>query len=302
MKLCTDERATSTRSFGITTTTMSRLKSLPKPANAIACYALYADTAARQRTLTVYATDNFVARGLGWSPATLRRTKQQLRELGLIEVVAPRHRRDGTFTKPFVRLHHVDICRAVSAVLSPVAQTPVAQTTTCGEMSDKMLKDKNLNAGRRKEMLSPAGKSSSPNDSQPAVSKRLDEFLSRWGTAWLEFHGTGYIHQGRDTGRLAKLLAVCDLSPAALVKVARSAWARPGDFHCKRAADIAGFCEALNGIRKALPSGRAPGPDAVRSSRSNSSPPRQRGTSRKSNDSSARFTERATNPRERKCE
>ncbi len=124
---------------------MSRLKSLTKPANAIALYAFLADTAARQGTPTVYATDKFIGTGLAWSLAKVTRTKQQLRDLDLLEVIPAKHRTDGTFTKTFLRIRHCDICRAVSAVSSPVTQN-----TGPGEMRDKMLDDRNRNAGREK--------------------------------------------------------------------------------------------------------------------------------------------------------
>ena len=134
---CTIETEASTSAtrpvFSVTENTMRRILAQPKPADILALYAFLNYTAHRQGTQTVKALECFIARGLQWSEAKVRRVKRKLRELRLIETITRRDKITGHVTGHFLRV-------------SFSMRSPAAQNTTGGEMSYKMLCEENLNA------------------------------------------------------------------------------------------------------------------------------------------------------------
>lgn len=118
--------------FSVTENTMRRILAQPKPADTLALYAFLTYTAQRQGTQTVKAMECFIARGLQWSEAKVRRVKRRLRDMGLIETITRRNK-SGHISGHYLRV-------------SFSMRSPSAQNTTGGEMSYKMLCDEKVNA------------------------------------------------------------------------------------------------------------------------------------------------------------
>lgn len=91
-KLPTQPDASKADILGVTSATMKRILSQPKPGDLIALYIFLAATAHRQRTQKVFCTIPFIARGLGWSVPKVKKVKQRLRELDLLETFNQRDR------------------------------------------------------------------------------------------------------------------------------------------------------------------------------------------------------------------
>ncbi|MBW8042450.1 MAG: hypothetical protein FVQ85_20980 [Planctomycetes bacterium] len=93
---------------------LDKLQKLPTPhnTNCIALYAFYLKTAIKQRTNRIWCEDRFVSGvtgddgerlGLKWSIDRVKRTRQQLMEVGLVEIVQSRDE-DGRFGKKYIKL------------------------------------------------------------------------------------------------------------------------------------------------------------------------------------------------------
>jgi hypothetical protein len=81
-----------------------------------------------------------------------------------------------------------------------------------------------------------------------SYSSRLGEFERLWADAYRDAYGRDYVPRPRDTTPLRQFLAACRRPLAELVQVAREAWKRPADYHCKNATSIGGFCDFYNAI------------------------------------------------------
>ena len=235
---CTDEIEPSTNTqaaFGITQTTMRRLLSQPSPANAIALYAFLLHTANRQRTLSTYATEYFIARGLKWSRAKVGYVKKQLIALKLVESIARRDAK-GRVLKHYLRVRFSPRC--------PDAKNPDANFTTSGEFSGNAI-DKNLNALVENGNAFPQ----SGENCFLSTDSRLDEFLNCWMTEYRTVHDCDATPPNRHVQRnLADFLDARSEKPAALVEIARLAWSQKG-YAAKNAKTIFGFIAYFDAIQ-----------------------------------------------------
>ena len=95
-------------------TTVETLFQLENCADCIALYMFYYKTAKWQGTNTVQANDLYVKKSLKWGVDKIRRTKQTLKEHGLIDIV--QRRKDGKISGWFIEIKYLVAKRKIEDV------------------------------------------------------------------------------------------------------------------------------------------------------------------------------------------
>ena len=85
--------------------TIDRLFQLDNCADCIALYVFYYKTAKWQKTDTVKANDQYVKKSLKWGISKIQKTKQTLKEHGLIDIV--QRRKDGKIEGWFIKVSYL---------------------------------------------------------------------------------------------------------------------------------------------------------------------------------------------------
>ena len=85
--------------------TIDRLFQLENCADCIALYVFYYKTAKWQKTDTVKANDQYVKKSLKWGISKIQKTKQTLKEHGLIDIV--QRRKDGKIEGWFIKVSYL---------------------------------------------------------------------------------------------------------------------------------------------------------------------------------------------------
>ena len=85
--------------------TVDRLFQLENCADCIALYVFYYKTAKWQKTNTVKANDQYVKKSLKWGISKIQKTKQTLKEHGLIDIV--QRRKDGKIEGWFIKVSYL---------------------------------------------------------------------------------------------------------------------------------------------------------------------------------------------------
>lgn len=85
--------------------TVDRLFQLENCADCIALYVFYYKTAKWQKTNTVKANDQYVKKSLKWGISKIQKTKQALKEHGLIDIV--QRRKDGKIEGWFIKVSYL---------------------------------------------------------------------------------------------------------------------------------------------------------------------------------------------------
>lgn len=85
--------------------TVDRLFQLENCADCIALYVFYYKTAKWQKTNTVKANDQYVKKSLKWGISKIQKTKQTLKEHGLIDIV--QRRKDGKIEGWFINVSYL---------------------------------------------------------------------------------------------------------------------------------------------------------------------------------------------------
>ena len=85
--------------------TIDRLFQLENCADCIALYLFYYKTAKWQKTNTVKANDQYVKKSLKWGISKIQKTKQTLKEHGLIDIV--QRRKDGKIEGWFIKVSYL---------------------------------------------------------------------------------------------------------------------------------------------------------------------------------------------------
>ena len=85
--------------------TIDRLFQLDNCADCIALYIFYYKTAKWQKTDTVKANDQYVKKSLKWGISKIQKTKQTLKEHGLIDIV--QRRKDGKIEGWFIKVSYL---------------------------------------------------------------------------------------------------------------------------------------------------------------------------------------------------
>lgn len=124
--------------------TIDALMELDNASDCIALYVFYYKTAKWQKTNQIKATDTYAMKCLGWGKQRLVRTKDTLKEHGLIDIVQTRDA-DGTIKGWYIRLHYIVTQRELSdcKVFIQRYQNPQVDESTGGEQNTNALRQNN---------------------------------------------------------------------------------------------------------------------------------------------------------------
>lgn len=125
--------------------TVDRLFQLENCADCIALYVFYYKTAKWQKTNTVKANDQYVKKSLKWGISKIQKTKQTLKEHGLIDIV--QRRKDGKIEGWFIKVSYLVNERKADEIKIHVqesnnTQNQHVENSTCGNEETNALKEK----------------------------------------------------------------------------------------------------------------------------------------------------------------
>lgn len=125
--------------------TIDRLFQLENCADCIALYVFYYKTAKWQKTDTVKANDQYVKKSLEWGISKIQKTKQTLKEHGLIDIV--QRRKDGKIEGWFIKVSYLVSERKADEIKIHVqksnnTQNQQVENCTSGNEETNALKEK----------------------------------------------------------------------------------------------------------------------------------------------------------------
>lgn len=125
--------------------TIDRLFQLENCADCIALYVFYYKTAKWQKTDTVKANDQYVKKSLKWGISKIQKTKQTLKEHGLIDIV--QRRKDGKIEGWFIKVSYLVSERKADKIKINVqesnnTQNEQVENCTSGNEETNALKEK----------------------------------------------------------------------------------------------------------------------------------------------------------------
>ena len=125
--------------------TIDRLFQLENCADCIALYVFYYKTAKWQKTDTVKANDQYVKKSLKWGISKIQKTKQTLKEHGLIDIV--QRRKDGKIEGWFIKVSYLVSERKADEIKINVqesnnTQNEQVENCTSGNEETNALKEK----------------------------------------------------------------------------------------------------------------------------------------------------------------
>lgn len=136
--------------------TIDRLFQLENCADCIALYVFYYKTAKWQNTDTVKANDQYVKKSLKWGISKIHKTKQTLKEHGLIDIV--QRRKDGKIDGWFIKVSYLVNERKADEIKIKVqninnTQNEQVENCTSGNEETNALKEKIKCLEKEIEML-----------------------------------------------------------------------------------------------------------------------------------------------------
>lgn len=136
--------------------TVDRLFQLENCADCIALYVFYYKTAKWQKTNTVKANDQYVKKSLKWGISKIQKTKQTLKEHGLIDIV--QRRKDGKIEGWFIKVSYLVNERKADEIkikVQNINNTQIEQVENCtsGNEETNALKEKIKCLEKELEML-----------------------------------------------------------------------------------------------------------------------------------------------------
>lgn len=136
--------------------TVDRLFQLENCADCIALYVFYYKTAKWQKTNTVKANDQYVKKSLKWGISKIQKTKQTLKEHGLIDIV--QRRKDGKIEGWFIKVSYLVNERKADEIKINVqesnnTQKQQVENCTSGNEETNALKEKIKFLEKELEML-----------------------------------------------------------------------------------------------------------------------------------------------------
>ena len=136
--------------------TIDRLFQLENCADCIALYVFYYKTAKWQKTDTVKANDQYVKKSLKWGISKIQKTKQTLKEHGLIDIV--QRRKDGKIEGWFIKVSYLVSERKADEIKINVqesnnTQNEQVENCTSGNEETNALKEKIKCLKKEIEML-----------------------------------------------------------------------------------------------------------------------------------------------------
>ena len=161
--------------------TIDRLFRLDNCADCIALYVFYYKTAKWQKTNTVKANDQYVKKSLKWGISKIQKTKQTLKENGLIDIV--QRRKDGKIEGWYIKVSYLVNERKADEIKIKVQESNNTQkqhveNATCGNEETNALKEKIKCLEKEIEMLKDSKKERKPKAKKQV--KSYDEQIEEY--------------------------------------------------------------------------------------------------------------------------
>lgn len=159
--------------------TVDRLFQLENCADCIALYVFYYKTAKWQKTDTVKANDQYVKKSLKWGISKIQKTKQTLKEHGLIDIV--QRRKDGKIEGWFIKVSYLVSERKADEIKIHVqesnnTQNQHVENSTCGNEETNALKEKIKCLEKELKMLKDNKKERKPKKQTKSYDEQITEY------------------------------------------------------------------------------------------------------------------------------
>ena len=159
--------------------TVDRLFQLENCADCIALYVFYYKTAKWQKTNTVKANDQYVKKSLKWGISKIQKTKQTLKEHGLIDIV--QRRKDGKIEGWFIKVSYLVNERKTDEIKIKVqninnTQNEQVENCTSGNEETNALKEKIKCLEKELEMLKNNKKERKPKKQTKSYDEQIAEY------------------------------------------------------------------------------------------------------------------------------
>lgn len=159
--------------------TVDRLFQLENCADCIALYVFYYKTAKWQKTNTVKANDQYVKKSLKWGISKIQKTKQTLKEHGLIDIV--QRRKDGKIEGWFIKVSYLVNERKADEIKIKVqninnTQNQQVENCTSGNEETNALKEKIKCLEKEIEMLKDNKKERKPKKQTKSYDEQITEY------------------------------------------------------------------------------------------------------------------------------
>lgn len=159
--------------------TVDRLFQLENCADCIALYVFYYKTAKWQKTDTVKANDQYVKKSLKWGISKIQKTKQTLKEHGMIEIV--QRRKDGKIEGWFIKVSYIVNERKADEIKIKVqninnTQNEQVENCTSGNEETNALKEKIKCLEKEIEMLKDNKKERKPKKQTKSYDEQIAEY------------------------------------------------------------------------------------------------------------------------------
>lgn len=159
--------------------TVDRLFQLENCADCIALYVFYYKTAKWQKTNTVKANDQYVKKSLKWGISKIQKTKQALKEHGLIDIV--QRRKDGKIEGWFIKVSYLVNERKADEIKIKVqninnTQNEQVENCTSGNEETNALKEKIKCLENELKMLKDNKKERKPKKQTKSYDEQIAEY------------------------------------------------------------------------------------------------------------------------------
>lgn len=159
--------------------TVDRLFQLENCADCIALYVFYYKTAKWQKTDTVKANDQYVKKSLKWGISKIQKTKQTLKEHGLIDIV--QRRKDGKIEGWFIKVSYLVNERKADEIKIKVqninnTQNEQVENCTSGNEETNALKEKIKCLEKEIKMLKDNKKERKPKKQTKSYDEQIAEY------------------------------------------------------------------------------------------------------------------------------
>ena len=159
--------------------TIDRLFQLKNCADCIALYVFYYKTAKWQKTNTVKANDQYVKKSLKWGISKIQKTKQTLKEHGLIDIV--QRRKDGKIEGWFIKVSYLVNERKADEIKIKVqesnnTQNEQVENCTSGNEETNALKEKIKCLEKEIEMLKDKKKERKTKKQTKSYDEQITEY------------------------------------------------------------------------------------------------------------------------------
>ena len=159
--------------------TVDRLFQLENCADCIALYVFYYKTAKWQKTDTVKANDQYVKKSLKWGISKIQKTKQTLKEHGLIDIV--QRRKDGKIEGWFIKVSYLVNERKADEIKIKVqdsnnTQNEQVENCTSGNEETNALKEKIKCLEKELEMLKDKKKERKPKKQAQSYDEQIADY------------------------------------------------------------------------------------------------------------------------------